>query len=258
MVKEEKLKAVEALKQRISGYPVIGLLDIAKLPTKQFQEIQKKMRGQVDIVITKKSILTNALMQSGKQNIEKINEMIGKSMPGLVLTNDDPFKFYMRVSKMKSPTYAKGGETAEEDVVIPAGPTGIMAGPAISEFSKLKVPAGVEEGKISVKKETTVVKKGGVINKELAGLLRKLRIETAKVGLNVVAVYDKGTIYGTDVLGLAGEGYVDMLKRAHTSAVNLSVAAGYPTKENIKTLLAKAYREAKAIASKIKNDGGAS
>jgi len=251
MVKEQKLKAVQDLRKKLEAHDVIGILDMHKLPSKQYQEIQKQIRDKVHVIMTKKSILMHALDGMSKPNIKEFEKLV-PTQPALIFTELAPFNFYMTATKMKSPTYAKDGDLAEEEILVSAGPTGLMPGPVISEFSKVKIPAGVEEGKISVKKDTVVARKGDVISKDLANILRKLKIQPVRVGLNIVAVYDGGTIYLRDVLSMAGQGYIDMTLLAHQRAMNLSVSAGYPTKENIKLLLAKAYRESQAIGTKIK------
>jgi large subunit ribosomal protein L10 len=253
MVKEEKLRAVEQLKQKIERYSVVGMLDLHKLPSKQLQDIQKKMRGQAEFVVVKKSVMQHAIDGAKK---DKIADLKGKipQQPGLVFTDMDPFKFYVTVDKMKAPTFAKEGDVAEEEVFIPAGPTQLMAGPVISEFAKVKIPAGVEDGKIAVKKDTVAAKKGDVISKDMANIFRKLRIQPVKIGMNMTAVYDKGMIYMKEVLALAGDGYVKLLQQAHQFAINLSVAAGYPTKDNIKYLLARANMHAQALQSKVKTE----
>ncbi len=251
MVKEKKIKAVEELEKKIEMYDVIGLLDIHKLPSRQYQEIQKQIRGEVEIVMTKKSVLTHAIEISNKPNIKELEKFL-PTQPVLIFTKLEPFKFYMTATKMKSPTYAKEGDISDDEILISAGPTGLMPGPVISEFSKVGILAGVEEGKIAIKRDKVVAKRGDVISKDLANVLRKLRIQPIKVGLNIVAVYDRGTIYLKDVLSLAGQGYIDQTLLAHQHAINLSVAIGYPTKENIKMLLAKAYRESQAIVPKVK------
>ncbi len=251
MVKEQKLKAVEELKRKLEAHNVIGVLDMHKLPSKQYQEIQKQIRDSVHVIMTKKSILMHALDGITKPNMKEFERLV-PTQPALIFTDLPPFKFYMTATKMRSPTYAKEGDVSEDEILVSAGPTGLMPGPVISEFAKAKIPAGVEEGKISIKRDTLVAKRGDVISKDLANILRKLKIQPVRVGLNIVAVYDNGTIYLKDVLSLAGQGYIDQTLLAHQRAMNLSVAAGYPTKENIRLLLAKAYRESQAIGSKMK------
>lgn len=253
MVKQKKIDAVEALKKKIDAARVVGMLDMHKLPSKQYQEINKKLRDEVEFVMVNKTILLRALEGAGKKGIKEIEKLV-PAQPALIFTKLDPFKFYMRASKMKSPTYAKEGDHTDDDILVSAGPTGLMPGPVISEFAKVKIPAGVEEGKISVKKDTLVAKKGDAISKDLANILRKLKIQPVKVGLKIVAVYDDGSIYMDDVLSLAGQGYVDQVVACHQKAMNLSVASGYPTKSTIGLLLAKAYRESQALGSLVKTD----
>lgn len=250
MVKEQKLKAVEDLKNKIEQYPVIGLLDMYKMPSRQMQEIKKQLKDKATIIMAKKSILKFAIKKSNKPNIQELEKIIPQQT-ALVLTQLEPFKLYALVNKLKSPSVAKEGDIAPTDISVSAGPTNLMPGPVISEFAKVKILAGVEEGKIAIKKDTVVAKKGDVISKALAGILQKLRIEPMEVGLNVVAIYDNGMIYGREALSLVGEPFINQIKEAFNQALNLSVAICYPTKENIKYLIAKAFNSAKAIESKF-------
>jgi len=248
--KEEKLKAVEELKKLIEESSVIGIIDAFKLPTKQLQDIKKQLRDKVTIKLVKKSILLHAIRNAKKDKITELEKII-PLQPAILFTNSEPFKFYLTVDKMKSPTFAKEGDISEEDILITAGPTSLLPGPAISELSKVGLVAGVEEGKIAIKRDKVVAKKGDKISKELASVLRKLKIEPIKVGINIFALFENGMVYKKDVLVLVGDNYINKLKQAFNEALNLSVAIGYPTKDNIGYLLSKAYQNAKYIESKI-------
>ncbi len=254
MVKEQKLKAVVDLKKSLETNPVIGIINMHKMPSKQLQEIRKNLRGKATIFMTKKSILQRALEGVERPKVDEL----GKEMPeqpAIVFTDMDPFKLYGTISKMKSPIAAKEGDIAPREIKVSAGLTNIMAGPAISEFAKAKIPAGVEEGKITVKRDTVVAKKGDIISKDVAGILQKLDIEPMEVSLDVVTLFENGMIYGKDVLSLVGDVFLDKLKEAGRQALNLSVFICYPTKDNIAQLLAKAHSNADALKNKF---GGAS
>jgi len=250
MVKEAKLKAVEDLKNAIETYEVMGIVDMHKLPTKQIQQIKKKVRGQAELMITKKAILMNALDGVKKEKLEDFRKLLPLQV-GLILTNMDPFKFYGIVDKLKSPASAKVGDIAPNDIEVSAGPTNLLPGPAISELAKAGIAAGVEEGKISIKKDAVVARKGNAINAAVASALKKLNIQPMLVGMNVIAIYHKGMIYGKDVLSLVGEPCINKLKEAFTQALNLSVEIEFPTKENIGYLLAKGCQIASGIRNKI-------
>jgi large subunit ribosomal protein L10 len=250
MVREEKVAATKKMKELVESSQVIGILDTHKLPSRQFQQIKKKMRDIATIKMAKKSLIRIAIKSANKENMAELEKLI-PTQPAIILTKTEPFKFYMEVSKLKSQTFAKDGDVALNDIKISAGPTSLLPGPAITELTKAGIPAGVEEGKIAIKKDVVVVKKGEKISKDLAMALKKLGIETMEIGLNIVAIYD-GKIYTKDVLELVNA-YPEKIKEAYNQALNLSVFICYPTKANIQQLLAKAFNAAKSI----ENLGGA-
>lgn len=254
MGKEQKIAEVEKLRKMIEEYPVVGIIDMFKLPSRPLQNVKKKIKDDGVIKITKKTILVRALQNAKKEGMQKLVEIVPKQ-PAIFLTKIDSFKSYALVDKVKTPAPAKEGDVAPDDIKVSAGPTNLLPGPAISELTKVGIPAGVEEGKIAIKKDVVVAKKGVIISKSLASALRKLNIEPMLIGVNIVALFENGMIYGKEALSLVGEGYVNKLKEAFNHALNLSVSISYPTKENIGTLLAKAQREANAI-EKLTQSGG--
>jgi large subunit ribosomal protein L10 len=245
MVREEKITKKEELKDLIKKHSVIGLIDIFKLPSKQMQEIRKEIREKGIIKVVKKSILLNSLKELNLENFEELEKLIPQQ-PAILLTNLESFKIYSLISKLKFSTFAKEGDIATEDIKVSAGPTSLLPGPVISELSKVGIPAGVEEGKIVVKKDVIVAKKGDKISKELAGVLRKLKVQPMKIGLNLVAIYENGKIFEKEILELVNL-YPDKLKEAFNQALNLSININYPTKENIQQILIKAYQNALAL-----------
>jgi len=253
--KEKKMKEVEEMKKLFEKHSVFGIVDMFKLPTVPIQKVKKKSGKDISIKMTKKAVLVRSLedIKAKKKGFEEFSKLIPKQ-PAIVFTEMDPFKFYAMVDKLKVPAAAKEGDIAPADIEIHAGPTNLLAGPAISELTKVGIPAGVEEGKISVKKDVVVAKKGSPISKPLANALKKLGVEPMAIGINVVAIYQNGMIYSKDVLSLVGETYMNKIREAFTQALNLSVSIGYPTKSNISYLLAKAKLAADAIESKISLD----
>ncbi|MDI6806815.1 MAG: 50S ribosomal protein L10 [Candidatus Aenigmarchaeota archaeon] len=248
--KEEKVEEVKRISDLIEKYPTLGILDIAGTPSKQLQEIKRRLGEEVFITITKKSMLKLAIRNSRRENIHEVEKFI-PLQPGLVFTKLDAFKFYLLVTRTKSLTFAKGGDVAGKNIEIKAGPTKLTPGPVIGELTKAGIAVGVEGGKIAVKKNVVVVKAGEKISQEVASALKKLGIATREIGLNVVALYTNGKIYGKDVLNLIGDPALNLLKEAFGKALNLSIAINYPTKENIGYLLAKAHNQAKFIESRI-------
>jgi large subunit ribosomal protein L10 len=246
MKRDEKVEFVKMMKEEIKKYPTIAIISLTKLPNKALQSVRKNLRDEVKIKVVKKRLLHRIL-----EEIEgnKIKDIIPEQ-PALVLSNLKPFELFIKINKIKTPVYAKEGDISEEDILLKAGKTDLNAGPVISEFAKVRIPAGVQEGKIAIKKDTLVAKKGDRISKDLASILRKLKIMPISVTVNVVGIYSNGELYPKDVLEFVNE-VPSLLVQAKQKALNLSVFISYPTKENISFLLSKAYNQAKSLESYI-------
>ena len=247
MVSQKKIDQTKELKEQLKKYSVVGLLDLYKLPSRQLQFIRRDLRGQVEILMRKKCVVGRSLKESkDKKGLDKLLELDAKK-PALILTNMNPFKLFKILDQNRSPTYAKPGDIAPIDIVISAGPTKLPAGPAIGDLQRAKIPAMVQEGKIHVRKTTTVAKKGEEIRQEIADVLKKLDIQPMEISVNLLAAWEEGTIFGKDILAIDEKEFLNKLQLAYNHAINLSVNTGYPTKESIEIMIQKAFIEAKAV-----------
>jgi large subunit ribosomal protein L10 len=199
-----KKDAVKEFAKLIEQYPIIGIVDMQGLPTPQLQVIRTKLRASVLLKMTKTSLLKLAIKESKKPGIAELEKHL-KGMPAILFTKENPFKLFKVIKQNKSRAPAKAGQTANADIVIPAGPTGFAPGPVIGELGALKIKTMVEGGKISIKEPALVAKEGDVITAPLASMLVRLNILPMEVGLNMVAVYDDGMIYTKQVLDVDEE-----------------------------------------------------
>ncbi|NIP34765.1 MAG: 50S ribosomal protein L10, partial [Thermoplasmata archaeon] len=94
---------------------------------------------------------------------------------------------YKMMERTKTPSPAKGGELAPNDIVIKAGDTNFKPGPVVREFQKVGIPAAIERGKVVVKKDAVLVKEGEPIPKDLATVLPRLDILPLELGLDLKA-----------------------------------------------------------------------
>jgi len=246
MVREEKVAALKEIMENSKKYPVIGIVDLYKMPSKQLQAIRKELRGDVIIKMYKKKIIQKAFSELNMKNLMRLYDYDPKK-PALVFSKTNPFKLYKLFEKSKTPTFAKEGDIAPYDIVVKEGPTKLPAGPAIGDLQRAKIPAMVKEGKIHVQKDTVVAKKGSVITAELASLLKKLEIQPMELGINLLAAWESEVVFDSSVLAVNEEEYKAKLVQAYQQALNLSVGIAYPTKENIKMLVQKAFINAKSL-----------
>ena len=242
MVSKKKLTEVEEIKKIIEKHPVIGMIDLFKMPSAQLQSIRKLLRGKAIIKMYKKRLISRAF----DEKLKKLEEF-APNEPTLIFTGMDPFKLFSLLKKNKSKTYAKANDIAQDDILINAGPTNLPAGPAIGELQRAKIPAMIKEGKIHVREDTVVVKRGEVISSTLANILKKLDIKPMLIGINVLGIWENGTIFGKDVLDVDEEEYLQNIRNAYFNALNLCVNVCYVNKESVKLLIKKAYQECKNL-----------
>jgi large subunit ribosomal protein L10 len=249
MVSEKKKRDVKEVGELVRSHKVIGLLDMHKLPAKQLYEMRKKLKGHARIRVLKKRVIGIVLEESKPihHGIEHLSEKM-RGEPALIFSNENPFKLAVMLNESKSMAFAKPGDTAPHDIEIKAGPTSLPVGPAIGELQRLKIPAGVEGDKIVVKKDTTVVKEGDVIQKQMAEILAKLGIEPMEIGLNIIAVWENGVIYSKDILSIPPSKYLDDLRSAHAKAFSLAFNINYYTHDTVPMFLSKAHRQALSLA----------
>ena len=247
-VAEYKKKIVEDIVGLANQYSIIGVVNMENLPAPQLQKMRAQLRDRIRFAMTKKRIIKRALEQvkTSKNGVEQLNNYF-TGMPALIFTNESPFKLFRMLKRNKSPAPAKAGQTAPRDITVNKGQTSFAPGPIIGELALAGIKSGVEAGKVSIKEDSVVVKAGEKIKPKVAEILTRLGIQPMEVGLDLVAVYENGLIYGRDVLSINENDYKNRLMNASRWAFNLASYASYPTKETIRLLIGNAYNDAKAL-----------
>jgi large subunit ribosomal protein L10 len=247
MVSPKNIQTVKEVSGQLRKYPVIGILDMFKLPASQLHQIRRMLKGKAVIRMVKKRLIILALKESGLKGSDALSDVL-RGEPALIMTDMNPFKLARLVDENKSEAPAKEGDIAPRDILINAGPTPLAPGPVIGDLQKAKIPAMIEGDKIHVRQDTVVAKEGDEIDSLLAGVLAKLGITPMHVGLDLVAACEDGTVYGKDILFIPREKYLDDMISAHQGAFNLAYNLGFPTRETVPFLLSRAHMEAHSLA----------
>jgi len=249
-VAEYKKKYVQDMSKLIRQYPIVGLVNMEGLPAPQLQIMRSELRGKMELYMTKKRLMRIALekIKNEKKGIEVLEKHF-EGMPAFIFTNENPFKLSRTLQKSKTKAPAKAGQIAPSDIIISKGPTPFAPGPVISELSNAGLKVGVENGKVAVKEDTVIVKKGEKVNSNVAEILTRLDIKPMEVGLGLVAVYENGIIYLKDILEIDDKAFNDKINLAATQAFNLAFNIVYTIKDNINLLISKAFTDAKALGT---------
>lgn len=245
---EIKKSIVEKIVSLFQKYRSFAIGDLYGMKAKHIQSIRKNFRGLIELYVAKNTLIKKAVEKIPKFNKHK--EEISKYLFGqniLIFSNMNPFSLYLLLERNKIASEASPGDIATEDIIVPAGNTGLQPGPILSKFSALKIPTKVQEGSIWITKDTLVAKKGDIISADLADILKKLGLKPIMVGLKLKMAFDEIIIPG-EVLVIDLEKYKSEIKSAMERAINLAFNIAYPTKETIPLLISKAYMEARALA----------
>ena len=251
-VSEKKKKEVAYLKELLQNHKIILIADLTGLPAAQLQSIKTKLKKDLKIRVTKKRLLKIAIEDLKQQkDLTSLIPYIDKTMPALLVADKDPFSIYTAIKKSKSFVAAKPGQIAPSELAVEPGPTNFPPGPIIGELGQAGIIAAVEAGKVVVKRRSILAKAGEPISTKAAGILAKLGVQPIEIGLNVVVALENGGVYDKGVLDVDPETYIKNLLQAHYEAVSLAVGISYITKDSVKVLLSKAYRELLGITKNL-------
>ena len=245
---KKKVQMYQQLQELPKKYNVLALVRMEKVRGSQLLPLRKKLQGEVEIVSIKDKVAKLAFAKAGITGIDKLSEKItGQCV--FMFTNMSPFKLNVLLGKNKVMLFARGGDVASMDVVIPPKNTGIAPGPMLTDFKENNIPTKIDQGTIWIMKETIPVKKGEPISEKLAGLLTKLDIKAIEAGIVLNAALEDGLVYQEQEMIIDVEKFRNDLAQAHQEAVSLSIEAAYITADNIEQILAKAAQSARSVST---------
>lgn len=245
-VSKEKKETVEKLAKLIKEKKTFLIASIKNIPASQFQEILKKLRGRAIVKVPKKSLIFRALDKSDDEKLKKIKEKIQDST-AVLFSDLDSFELAAELVKNKRAVKAKTNQIAENDIEIPAGPTELVPGPALSELSSLGLQVQVENGKLTIRNPKVIVKKGEKISEQATGIMNKLGIKPFVIGFVPIAAFDskEGRLY-TEI-NIDREGSIEQFKKTFAKSLGFAVEIGYICKDTISFLIRKAASHEKAL-----------
>jgi len=249
-IAEWKKESLVQLQDLLKRYHVIAAADLTKVRSSQIHELRKRLRQRVTMVVAKNNLLRKSV-ELGDFKEPRLGEFV-KDLQGsniLLFSELNPYSLIILLDKSKVRVPAKAGDVASNEIMIPAGNTGLPPGPVISEFGEIKVQTRIEGGSIWVARDSVVARKGDTITPKMASVLSKLGLKPMEAGLTLVTAFDNGSILRSDDLVLDLPAYRKDVAQAVNLALNLTIEVGYVTEENAPKILAKGMREALALAA---------
>jgi large subunit ribosomal protein L10 len=248
-VADWKQGETEALVSLLTAHKIIGIIDIGGIPAPQLQKIRGNIRKKATIRSAKNTLIIRALDEADKK-VKGLAELKAavSGQAAIIASDTNPFSLFKDIKSTRTKAPAKGGETAQIDIEIKEGETPFKPGPIVGELQKAGIPAAIQEGKVVIKTDKVLVKAGDKIPRDMAQMLTRLEIYPIELGLNVHAVYEKGSIFKPEVLDIDMDKFMADLQKAYWNTLGLALEAGWTNKDTIDPLLQKAYRQAYTLA----------
>ncbi|MCJ7634325.1 50S ribosomal protein L10 [Candidatus Bathyarchaeota archaeon] len=244
---KRKAQEVEELIELIGKYDAVLIASLHKVRSIQLQELSKKFKDTVRMKVAKNSTLRRALETSPKPEIAALKDSSTGSNV-LLLTNMNPFQLSILLDHSKVKMAAKAGDIAPDDIIVPAGNTGLPPGPAISELNEAGIRTRIESGSVYVLRDTVVAKKGEAIQPRVASVLSKLGVKPLEVGLSLKAAYEGGIFFKESDLHIDLEAVKRQLEEGFGQALALSINAAFLTSETATSILSNAHRNGLNLA----------
>ncbi len=244
-----KHEAVNEISGLLESYSVVGVLDISELPSAQFQQMRRKLKGEAVIVVSKNTLMSLALDKASAKN-QKFKDLAGflVGQTALIFSNMNPFKLnrFLRENRISAP--AKPGSKSLRDITIQAGDTDFAPGPVVAELQRVGIKARIQAGKVVILEDCQLLKEGDMITKEISDALAKFGIMPLELGLKLRAAFEGSMVFSGEVLSFDQNKALEQVKVAWASAFNLAVNADYPTSATVGIMISKAYIAAQNLA----------
>lgn len=252
-IPKRKIAAVKELSDLMKSKKTILIADISGIPGSQFQSISKKLRGKAIVKVPKRNLLYRAIELSGKKEILNLKEKIEGAV-AVLFSDLDAYDLAYELIKSKSPAKAKSGQVTPKEIEVPAGPTELVPGPAISELGALGIQIMIQGGKIEIKEPRIVAKPGEEIKANVAAMLSKLNVFPFKIGFLPKCAYDSenNSIYLE--ISIDEEGAKEELLSAYSKALPFAMEIGYISKDTIPFMIQKAGSYEKRLIKVINGE----
>jgi len=232
----------------LDEFPKFFIVGADNVGSNQMQQIRIALRGTAEVLMGKNTMMRKAIRGHLDSNpaLEKVLPHIVDNI-GFVFTKADLVEVRDKLLSNKKPAAAKAGALAPIDVFVPAQNTGL--GPEkTSFFQALQIATKITRGTIEILNEVHIIKKDEKVGASEATLLGMLNIHPFAYGLQILQVYDGGSIFHPSVLDITDEDIRAKFIEGAAIVTMTCLGIGYPTAASVPHMVSNAFRNLLAVA----------
>ena len=244
-----KKDTVSDLHALLTSGETIAVIDIHGVPASAMFGMRATLRSNMKIQVAKKRLMKLAWERAGF-NAEDLESLYESAVqPALVSSSAlNSFEMFTELKKTEAGRAAKPGDVAPYQIVVEKQDTGMPPGPIVGELNSVGIPAKIMGGSVQIQKRTVVLEEGEVFEGDLGMMLSKIGINPMVTGLRLCGTLEGGTLFEPSTLDIDYEQFEQDLIGMAAGAFNLACNITWFTSQTMPTILAKASREAMAVA----------
>ena len=244
-----KKDTVQDLIDLIKSGDTLAVIEIHGVPAGAMLGMRATLRSDMKIQVAKKRLMTIAWERAGFKD-SNLNELFqGAVQPALVSSASlNSFELFTELKKTEAGRAAKEGDVAPHQIVVEKMDTGMPPGPIVGELNSVGIPAKIMGGSVQIQKRTVVLEEGDVFDGDMGMMLSKIGINPIVTGLRLCGTLEGGTVFQPSTLDIDYEQFETDLISYAAGAFNLACNITWYTNQTMPTILAKASREAMAVA----------
>jgi len=241
-----------AYQKRLIGlfqkYKSVLVFNANNVGSNQLQTVRIVLRGRAEIIMGKNTMIRRILRDyiSEDPKVENFLRCVAGNV-GFAFTDEDIVDIRTVIESQTRPAAAKVGVIAPNDVVVPAGPTGLDPGQT-SFFQAMNVATKIVKGQIEIVNKVNLITKGNKVGSSECSLLAKLNICPFSYAPSVVFIYDEGSVYTPEILDLNDDDLLSKFFNGVRKVASISMAVGYPTLAAVPHYIAGAFQKMLALA----------
>lgn len=244
-----KKDAVVDLVNLLESGDTIAVIDIHGVPADSMIGMRSSLRDNLTIRVAKKRLMRLAWESAGR-NADELEQLFDSAIqPALVSSSKlNSFEMFTALKATQAGRAAKPGERAPHDIVVEKMDTGMPPGPIVGDLNSVGIPAKIMKGSVQIQKRIVILLEGEEFKGDLGLMLSKLGINPIIAGLRLCGTLEGGTVFAPSTLDINFEQFESDLISYASGAFNLACNITWFTNQTIPTILAKASREALAVA----------
>jgi len=245
---ERKQAFFVKLSKLIETYNKILIVGADNVGSHHMQTIRKALRGKAVLLMGKNTMVRKVIKGVAERNpkLQVVLQFI-KGNVGLLFCKEDLSGIRKIVLELKVAAPAKVGAICPNDVIVPAGPTG-MEPTQTSFLQALNIPSKINKGQVDILNDVKILNAGQKVGQSESTLLQKLNIKPFSYGLIIQTVYDEGSVYDVSVLSMSDEDIVNKFASGVKNVAAVSLALGFPTVAALPHVLIRGYKNLLSIS----------